>query len=161
MQVKQHHEKLQQEREEAGIHKLQASLPKLCRPVLAVALKDCQFDAERALLMLRRFQSDAFDDLAVIHRKRRRLEASAKLHPADPDSASDDDRKRRRHKHSSHDKSKSGRGTKRTSTSARSTSTNTSGGGAPLQLPRVLSLKAMRSPSSLARSASSVRATTR
>ena len=106
MQVKQHHEKLQQEREEAGIHKLQASLPKLCRPVLAMALKDCQFDADRALLMLRQFQSDMFDDLAVIHRKRKRLEASAKHHRAEHDSDSGDDRKRRRHKSSSHVKSK-------------------------------------------------------
>jgi hypothetical protein len=78
LQVQQHHEKLQQERENAGIQKLQASLPKLCHPVLALALQDCGFDADRALLMLRQFQSDKFDNLALINRKRKRLQSLAR-----------------------------------------------------------------------------------
>lgn len=66
---------LQAEKEEAGIAKLQASLPTLCQPVLALALKECNADADRALLMLRQFQSDMFDELATLHRRRRKLEA--------------------------------------------------------------------------------------
>jgi hypothetical protein len=77
-----------------------------------MALKECRFDAERALLMLRQFQSDAFDELAVIHRKRRRLEAAAKSsskrhrhEEASSDSESDDDRRsRRKHSSSKHKK---------------------------------------------------------
>jgi hypothetical protein len=109
LQVQQHHEKLQIEREEAAILKLQSSLPKICHPVLAVALKDCAFDADRALLMLRQFQSDAFDELALI-RKRRRAEASRSSHEVFPDSGPGGDRGRRRrdsrHKHKKSSKSK-------------------------------------------------------
>ena len=112
MQVQQHHAALQQEKETAGIQKLQASLPKLCRPVLALALQDCEFDAERALLMLRQFQSDTFDSLRDINRRRKRLEAHT-ARRAPPDDASDSGdsgsprRKRSRssHKHSKHKKS--------------------------------------------------------
>jgi hypothetical protein len=71
LQVKKHHEKMQAEKEAAGIAKLQAALPKLSRAVLAFALQDCSTDAEKALLVLRQFQSDAFDQLAEIQRKRR------------------------------------------------------------------------------------------
>lgn len=73
MQVKKHHEKLQSEKEAAGIAKLQAALPKLSRAVLAFALQDCSTDAEKALLVLRQFQTDAFNELAEIQRKRRAL----------------------------------------------------------------------------------------
>ena len=112
LQVKQHHDMLQQEREEAGIAKLQASLPKLCRPVLAMALKDCQFDAELALLMLRQFQSDAFDELATIHRKRRRIEAESSSKHRDERAADSDNDSDRQHKRS-RDKSKHKKSSKR------------------------------------------------
>lgn len=111
MQVQQHHEQLQEELAESGIAKLQASLPKLCRPVLAVALQDCGMDAERALLMLRQFQSDAFDELAVIQRKRRKAEARKSRRPLAPESASDSDsdsrRRKKRHKRDRQKDSKS------------------------------------------------------
>jgi hypothetical protein len=64
---------MQAEKEAAGIAKLQAALPKLSRAVLAFALQDCMTDAEKALLVLRQFQSDAFDQLAEIQRKKRDL----------------------------------------------------------------------------------------
>lgn len=69
--MKKHHDKMQAEKEAAGISKLQAALPKVSRAVLAFALQDCSADAEKALLVLRQFQSDAFDQLAEIQRKRR------------------------------------------------------------------------------------------
>jgi hypothetical protein len=75
VQVKKHHDKMQAEKEAAGIAKLQADLPKLSRAVLAYALQDCVTDAEKALLMLRQFQSDTFDELAEIQRKRRALKS--------------------------------------------------------------------------------------
>ena len=62
---------MQAEKEATGISKLQAALPKLSRAVLAFALQDCSTDAEKALLVLRQFQSDSFDQLVEIQRKRR------------------------------------------------------------------------------------------
>ena len=75
LQVKRHHDKLQAEKEAAGITKLQGALPKLAKPVLAYALQDSQLDAEKALLVLRQFQSEAFDELAAVQQRRKNLRA--------------------------------------------------------------------------------------
>lgn len=114
MQVKKHHDKLQAEKEAAGIAKLQSTLPKLSKPVLAYALQDCQLDAERALLVLRQFQSEAFDELSAIHRRRKDLRAHASSRSkrrvsASPasgsDSESSEDRRHDRSRKSKHKKS--------------------------------------------------------
>lgn len=86
VQVKKHHDKMQAEKEAAGIAKLQATLPKLSRAVLAFALQDCSTDAEKALLVLRQFQSDAFDQLADIQRKKRDMR-SRQQRPSSSDSS--------------------------------------------------------------------------
>jgi hypothetical protein len=75
VQVKKHHDKLQAEKEAAGIAKLHSAMPKLSRAVLAYALQDCAVDADKALLVLRQFQSEAFEKLADVQRKRRKLRA--------------------------------------------------------------------------------------
>jgi hypothetical protein len=104
-QVAKHHDKLQAEKEAAGIAKLQASLPKLCRPVLAMALQDSTLDADRALLLLRRFQSDMFNDLAALQQRRQRLQDSLHVSPSDS-SDSGDHKRRKRSKREKHRKEK-------------------------------------------------------
>lgn len=108
MQVKRHHDKLQAEKEAAGIAKLQSSLPKVAKPVLAYALQDSQLDAEKALLVLRQFQSETFDELNDIQQRRKHLRSygsnghrhSKRSASASPGSGDDSDSSEgRRHRH--------------------------------------------------------------
>eukprot|EP00892_Ulva_mutabilis_P000864 jgi/Ulvmu1/10779/UM069_0013.1 len=112
--VKKHHDKLQAEKEAAGIAKLQATLPELSKPVLAYALQDSQLDAEKALLVLRQFQSESFDELSAIQRRRKDLRArgrgkSRRRTSVSPvsgsESESSEDRRRERSRKSKHKKS--------------------------------------------------------
>lgn len=61
MQVQQHAEKLQKAKETTSRAKLRALMPHLGQATLEVALRECQWDADRAAALLRRF--------AIVHAK--------------------------------------------------------------------------------------------
>lgn len=74
-QVAKHLDKLQKEKEERGLEKLRALAPTLGGALRATALEECQWDEERALHLLRRFQVAHADELGTILKARRKHEA--------------------------------------------------------------------------------------
>ncbi|KAL4433824.1 hypothetical protein ABPG75_000265 [Micractinium tetrahymenae] len=70
--VAKHLEKQQKEKERRAMERLHLLLPALGPTVRAVALQECNWDEERALTMLRRFQVAKADDLSKLHKERRR-----------------------------------------------------------------------------------------
>ena len=108
VQVKLHYEKIEAEREEQALGKLQASVPRLSKRVLALALHDCRMDVDRALMLLRQFQADHFEDLeSIMHKRKLSVHDKPNKHDAvelaslERDEVSDPrDEDGRRHKHS-------------------------------------------------------------
>lgn len=70
--VAKHMEKQQKEKERRAMERLHLLLPALGPTVRAVALQECNWDEERALTMLRRFQVAKADELSKLHKERRR-----------------------------------------------------------------------------------------
>ncbi|PSC69161.1 RNA-binding 25 [Micractinium conductrix] len=70
--VAKHLEKQQKEKEQRAMERLHLLLPALGPTVRAIALQECNWDEERALTMLRRFQVAKTDELSKLHKERRR-----------------------------------------------------------------------------------------
>ncbi|EFN57120.1 hypothetical protein CHLNCDRAFT_143975 [Chlorella variabilis] len=70
--VAKHLEKQQKEKEARAMERLHLLLPALGPTVRAAALQECNWDEERALTMLRRFQVAKVDELSKLHKERRR-----------------------------------------------------------------------------------------
>jgi hypothetical protein len=78
-QVAKHMDKLQQEKEHKAAEKLQALMPQLGPSVRALALQECQWDIDRAVLLLRRFSVAHSDELRVLQKVRARRRARARV----------------------------------------------------------------------------------
>jgi hypothetical protein len=57
---------MQQEQEAKAMEKIGALMPQIGRLVHALALKECSWDVERAILLLRQFHADNADKLAAL-----------------------------------------------------------------------------------------------
>ena len=68
--VAKHADKLQKEKEAQALEKLLLLLPRLSPVTHAIALEECEWDAEKALSMLRSFQSEKSVELQEIHKRR-------------------------------------------------------------------------------------------
>ena len=64
LQVQKHAAKVQQEKEAKAMEKVGALMPQIGRLVHALALEECSWDVERAVLLLRQFHADNVDKLA-------------------------------------------------------------------------------------------------
>ena len=74
-----HAEKVQKEKEERAMHKLQQLLPHLSATTHAVALQECNWEEDRALALLRIFASAKGKDLKKLQKeKKKRIEEMVK-----------------------------------------------------------------------------------
>ncbi|KAK2077691.1 hypothetical protein QBZ16_004537 [Prototheca wickerhamii] len=76
--VQQHAEKLQKAKETTSRAKLRALMPHLGQATLEVALRECQWDADRAAALLRRFAIVHAKELSGIEKERKAIEDAAK-----------------------------------------------------------------------------------
>jgi hypothetical protein len=70
--VAKHADKLQKEKEDRAMGKLRLLLPQLTPATHAVALQECEWDDERALQLLRRFQTAKAEDLEALRKQQKR-----------------------------------------------------------------------------------------
>ncbi|PRW57929.1 RNA-binding 25 [Chlorella sorokiniana] len=102
--VAKHLEKQQKEKEARAMERLHLLLPALGPTVRAVALQQCNWDEERALTMLRRFQVAKVDELSKLHKERRKHQLALQTgRPEKRRSGKERDGKRKRRKGSGSD----------------------------------------------------------
>ncbi|KAI7841757.1 hypothetical protein COHA_004623 [Chlorella ohadii] len=102
--VAKHLEKQQKEKEARAMERLHLLLPALGPTVRAVALQQCNWDEEKALTMLRRFQVAKADELSKLHKERRKHQLALQTgRPEKRLSGKERDGKRKRRKGSGSD----------------------------------------------------------
>ncbi|KAL4450751.1 hypothetical protein ABPG77_001107 [Micractinium sp. CCAP 211/92] len=130
--VAKHMEKQQKEKETRAMERLHLLLPALGPTVRAVALQECNWDEERALTMLRRFQVAKTDELSKLHKERRRHQLhlqSGKPERRRKDKDKDKKKKRQRDEEDSSGSSDSGSGSEEEPSGSSGGSGSESSGG--------------------------------
>ncbi|GAX75385.1 hypothetical protein CEUSTIGMA_g2829.t1 [Chlamydomonas eustigma] len=76
--VRLHLEKLQAEKEDSALRLITALMPQMGAPILVASLKECSFDVEGAVALLKKFSSEYEEDLKALHKKRSKIKAQAR-----------------------------------------------------------------------------------